>query len=146
MNRPKTDERIIQRRTRRITVIAAAVSVILLAGGGLFYTLLQNILNSATDSRIIMASEEYRRNIRRLVEGDVQILQTLGSFLDEAELSEEDVFAEKMYDANRKNDFLGMAFFGSGMELLVTAENGIEERTGFDTLPEPMQDALERAG
>ena len=136
MNRPKTDERIIQRRTRRI----------LLAGGGLFYTLLQNILNSATDSRIIMASEEYRRNIRRLVEGDVQILQTLGSFLDEAELSEEDVFAEKMYDANRKNDFLGMAFFGSGMELLVTAENGIEERTGFDTLPEPMQDALERAG
>ena len=146
MSRSGTYETTIQRWTRRIAITAAIISAVLLAGGGLIYALLQNILSSTTDSRIRMASAEYKSNIFRLVEGDVQILQTLGSFLDETELSEKDAFAEKMYDANRKNNFLGMAFFGSGMELLVTAENGIEERTGFDTLPEPMQDALERAG
>lgn len=146
MNRPETDKSIIQRRMRRITVIAAAVSVILLAGGGLFYTFLQNILNSATDSGIITASEEYKGNILRLVEGDVQILQTLESFLDEDELSDGDALAEKMDDANRKNDFLGMAFFGSGTEVLVTEKNGIEEQADFDTLPEAMQAAMKRAG
>lgn len=146
MNRPETDETNIQRRTRRITITAVVVCAVILAGGSLVYLSLQNILTSTTDSRIMMASEEYRNNIVRLVNSDVQILQTLGSFLGEEDVSDEEVFARRLYDANRKNDFLGMAYFADGTGIMTTAENGIETEVVFNTLPEEMKDALRRAG
>ena len=146
MNRPETDETIIQRRTRRITITAVVVCAVILAGGSLIYVLLQNILNSTTDSRIMTASEEYRNNIIRLVESDIQILQTFGSFLGEEDVADEEAFSEKLYEANKKNDFLGMAYFGSGIGIMTAVRGGVETGVIFDTLPEELKEALERAG
>ena len=145
MRKREKDETELQKRTGRITITAAVVSVILLVGGSLIYLLLQNILNNTTDTRIRTAADEYRNNIWRLVDSDIQILETFGSFLEEEDVTDERELAERLYEANRNNDFLGMAFFGPDASILTEDEKGIWTGADFETLPEEMREAMEDA-
>lgn len=90
MEKAKTGKTSLQKRSRKITAVAVVVSMILLAGGSLIHVLLQDILESTTDSRIRMAAAEYKSNLLRLVENDIQILQTLESFWEERDIVEVD--------------------------------------------------------
>ena len=145
MSRERTEEDAIQRRTKRIAAVTAVVSAVLLAGGSLIYVLLQDIMSSSAEAQIRMAASEYRGNILRLVKSDLQILQTLASFLEEDVVSDKEELARKLYEANLENDFSGMAYFDADAGILVTPD-GIEVGREYETLPEPMREALGRAG
>ena len=60
-----------ERKAGKLTAAAVVISLILLAGGCLIYFLLQDILESTTESRIRMSVAEYRSNLLRLVESDI---------------------------------------------------------------------------
>ena len=139
------EETAIQKRAGRIAAVTAAVSVILLAGGFLIHFLLQDIMSGTAEAQIRMAASEYRGNILRLVKSDLQILQTLAGFLEEEEVSDKEELARKLYEANLENDFSGMAYFDADAGILVTPD-GIEVGREYETLPEPMREALGRAG
>ncbi len=145
MSRERTEEDAIQRRTKRIAAVTAVVSAVLLAGGSLIYVLLQDIMSSSAEAQIRMAASEYRGNILRLVKSDLQILQMLASFLEEDVVSDKEELARKLYEANLENDFSGMAYFDADAGILVTPD-GIEVGREYETLPEPMREALGRAG
>lgn len=145
MSRERTEEDAIQRRTKRIAAVTAVVSAVLLAGGSLIYVLLQDIMSSSAEAQIRMAASEYRGNILRLVKSDLQILQTLASFLEEDVVSDKEELARKLYEANLENNFSGMAYFDADAGILVTPD-GIEVGREYETLPEPMREALGRAG
>ena len=145
MSRAKMEETAIQKRAGRIAAVTAAVSVILLAGGFLIHFLLQDIMSGTAEAQIRMAASEYRGNILRLVKSDLQILQTLAGFLEEEEVSDKEELARKLYEANLENDFSGMAYFDADAGILVTPD-GIEVGREYETLPEPMREALGRAG
>ena len=135
------EETAIQKRAGRIAAVTAAVSVILLAGGFLIHFLLQDIMSGTAEAQIRMAASEYRGNILRLVKSDLQILQTLAGFLEEEEVSDKEELARKLYEANLENDFSGMAYFDADAGILVTPD-GIEVGREYETLPEPMREAL----
>ena len=121
MEKAKTGKTSLQKRSRKITAVAVVVSVILLAGGSLIHVLLQDILESTTDSRIRMAAAEYKSNLLRLVENDIQILQTLESFWEERDIVDEEELAGKLREVTEKNDFPGMAYFGKDVGILIAA-------------------------
>ena len=130
MEKAKTGKTSLQKRSRKITAVAVVVSMILLAGGSLIHVLLQDILESTTDSRIRMAAAEYKSNLLRLVENDIQILQTLESFWEERDIVDEEELAGKglpaflVYDDGlykvRVGAFLNMDN-GANMERMVRA-------------------------
>ena len=146
MEKAKTGKTSLQKRSRKITAVAVVVSMILLAGGSLIHVLLQDILESTTDSRIRMAAAEYKSNLLRLVENDIQILQTLESFWEERDIVDEEELAGKLREVTEKNDFPGMAYFGKDVGILIAAGKENETGVSYETLPEPMQEALARAG
>lgn len=125
---------------------AAIVSVVLLAGGCLTYFLLQDILSSTTESRIRASAAEYRSNLLRLVEGDIQILQTLESLWEEDDLPDEGKLTEKLYQVAEENGFPGMAYFRGDTGIVVNRGQEAQNGAKFEAMPEPMQEALRRAG
>lgn len=134
-----------ERKAGKLTAAAVVISLILLAGGCLIYFLLQDILDSTTESRIRMSVAEYRSNMLRLVESDIQMLQTLESFCEESDLSDESRLANRLSMVMEKNGFPGMAYFGEGMGIVLNRGKGVQTGADLGTMPAPMQEAIKRA-
>ena len=79
------DERRIQRRLKRITVIVVLVSALILMGGSFVASSLNNIQADAMNTQMQTEAEEYRTYILRQIDGDLQTLYTLASYLEFSE-------------------------------------------------------------
>ena len=143
--RNKKEESAIQRKTRRIAAATLLVGAILLAGGGLTYLMLQNILNSTTDSQIRMAAAGYRNDVLRLVRGDIQILRTARGLLDREDFADSGALSEKLSRIGGENPFPEIFCLGEGIGLRLTPEEGVKTGVSGESLPEPMREAVQRA-
>ena len=71
------DERRIQRRLKRITVIVVLVSALILMGGSFVASSLNNIQADAMNTQMQTEAEEYRTYILRQIDGDLQTLSLI---------------------------------------------------------------------
>lgn len=134
------DERRIQRRLKRITVIVVLVSALILMGGSFVASSLNNIQADAMNTQMQTEAEEYRTYILRQIDGDLQTLYTLASYLEFSETLNQEQFAKGLYESNNQNDFVRMAYFPLGKAgIRVTAELSIETNVTVDSLSETMQ-------
>ncbi len=140
------DERRIQRRLKRITVIVVLVSALILMGGSFVASSLNNIQADAMNTQMQTEAEEYRTYILRQIDGDLQTLYTLASYLEFSETLNQEQFAKGLYESNNQNDFVRMAYFPLGKAgIRVTAELSIETNVTVDSLSETMQRVIRAA-
>ena len=75
------NERILQKRLKRLGVAVAVISAAILAAGSLASFYLRNILGDALTGQMKSDADQYRTNILRQMDADLQTLDTLGSLL-----------------------------------------------------------------
>lgn len=91
-------------------------------------------------------AEEYRTNILRQIDGDLQTLSTLASYLEFSQTPNQEQFAQGLYESNGRNDFVRMAYFPLGEAgIRVTAELSIETGVTVESLSETMQQVIRDA-
>ena len=75
------NERILQKRLKRLGIAVAVISAAILAAGSLASFYLRNILGEALTGQMKSDADQYRTNILRQMDADLQTLDTLGSLL-----------------------------------------------------------------
>ena len=75
------NERILQKRLKRLGIAVAVISAAILAAGSLASFYLRNILGDALTGQMKSDADQYRTNILRQMDADLQTLDTLGSLL-----------------------------------------------------------------
>lgn len=105
------DENRLRQRLRRITVLVVLSGLALAAAGSIVSRALQQVLSDTTDRQMQAETDEYKINILRKLEADMQTLQTLASFLEFSDTAPSADFAQGVEETDAYNDFLCMGYF-----------------------------------
>ncbi len=128
------DERTLQKRLRRITVYVIIFGVAIIAAGGLISASLRRALQDSVDSRIESATEQYRINLNRRMDADLQTLNTLAGFFQFGNM-DIDTFAQGLLASYKDNNYIRMGYFGkSGTGIRVTLDAQIDMSVSVDDL------------
>lgn len=142
-------EKQLMKRLRRITIVVVVISVLLLVGGGFVTASLKKVQDDTMTAQMTLESKEYKANVLRKVESDMQTLQTLTSFFNFSNTIsaiDTDAFANGLYESNNHNSFIRMGYFTkSGEGIRVTVNQGIERDIQVGDLHEYVQEIVEKA-
>lgn len=113
------EERALRKRLYRVTAVAILISLLILAGGSVASYYLRVMLEDTLEEQMATEAEQYKINIRRRIDGDLQTLQTLASFLRFSQMSTEDF--QKAFQASRAyTSFSRIGYFpreGPGLKI-----------------------------
>ncbi|MDM8236855.1 EAL domain-containing protein [[Ruminococcus] torques] len=124
------DEKKIQKRLKKTIIFVAATGVILLAAAGFFGWFLWHSVDQAVNEQMSAETDEYIKRLYKQMHANFQLLDTLSSFVADAEIQEKAEFPELLDEANHQNDFITMGYFDeSGDGVTVTLDEGIEMTT-----------------
>lgn len=104
------NERILQKRLKRLGIAVAVISAAILAAGSLASFYLRNILGDALTGQMKSDADQYRTNILRQMDADLQTLDTLGSLL---QYKDAESFIRRFGQTKGHNDFEQISFYGS---------------------------------
>ena len=76
------DEKWMQRRLRRLTLFCVLISIALTVGGGIAAALLDNMFKGSLNEQMAAKTVQYKANIERKIDADIQTLATLSSFME----------------------------------------------------------------
>nr|WP_294464762.1 EAL domain-containing protein [uncultured Sellimonas sp.] len=139
-------EKQLMRRLRRITAVIVLISIVLLLGGGFITSALGRVQQDTMKTQMTAEAEEYKTNVLRKMDADMQTLQTLASFFQFSytiNAIDEDAFAEGLYESN---NFIQMGYFTNrGEGIRVTINQNIEKDVRVEDLDEPLRKIVEDA-
>ena len=142
-------EKQLMRRLRKITAVVVVISILLLLGGGIITSALDRVQKDTMTTQMTSEAEEYRANVLRKIEADLQTLQTLASFFrfsNTISAIDTDAFANGLYESNNHNSFIQMGYFTEeGVGIRVTINQEIEKDVPVEELPEDLQTIIEKA-
>lgn len=142
-------EKQLMRRLRKITTVVVVISILLLLGGGIITSALDRVQKDTMTTQMTSEAEEYRANVLRKIEADLQTLQTLASFFrfsNTISAIDTDAFANGLYESNNHNSFIQMGYFTEeGVGIRVTINQEIEKDVPVEELPEDLQTIIEKA-
>ncbi len=108
-------EKQLMRRLRKITAVVVVISILLLPRRrGFITSSLGRVQKDTMTTQMTSEAEEYRANVLRKIEADLQTLQTLASFFrfsNTISMIDTDAFANGLYESNRHNSFIQMGYF-----------------------------------
>lgn len=104
------NERILQKRLKRLGIAVAVISAAILAAGSLASFYLRNILGDALTGQMKSDADQYRTNILRQMDADLQTLDTLGSLL---QYKDAESLIRRFGQTKGHNDFEQISFYGS---------------------------------
>ena len=132
-------EKQLMRRLRKITAVVVVISILLLLGGGIITSFLGRVQKDTMTTQMTSEAEEYRANVLRKIEADLQTLQTLASFFrfsNTISAIDTDAFANGLYESNNHNSFIQMGYFTEeGVGIRVTINQEIEKDVPVEELP-----------
>ena len=142
-------EKQLMRRLRKITAVVVVISILLFLGGGFITSSLGRVQKDTMTTQMTSEAEEYRANVLRKIEADLQTLQTLASFFrfsNTISAIDTDAFANGLYESNNHNSFIQMGYFTEeGVGIRVTINQEIEKDVPVEELPEDLQTIIEKA-
>ena len=142
-------EKQLMRRLRKITAVVVVISILLFLGGGFITSSLGWVQKDTMTTQMISEAEEYKANVLRKIEADLQTLQTLASFFrfsNTISAIDTDAFANGLYESNNHNSFIQMGYFTEeGVGIRVTINQEIEKDVPVEELPEDLQTIIEKA-
>lgn len=139
------DERSLRKRLNRITAVAIVISLAILAMGSAASVWLRSTLGRSLSAQMEIETEKYRLSLSRLVEADIQTLNTLASFVDFEEM-DADRFAESLLASREDNNFQRLGYLGkSGYNIIATADSEIRTDVPVESLEETMMEAVRSA-
>ncbi len=140
------NDKLIQKRLKKLTFCVIFVSLIILLIGSLVSAALAKILEESTNSQMQSEAEQYKNYIFRQFDTDFQTLHTLESFFEFNNSMDTDAFAQKLYESNNQNHFIRMAYYStSGIGIRATLNHSVETDLSVDTLPDMLQDIIRKA-
>lgn len=71
------DEKWMQRRLRWLTLFCVLISIALTVGGGIAAALLDNMFKGSLNEQMAAETAQYKANIERKIDADIQTLATL---------------------------------------------------------------------
>lgn len=121
------NEKWIQRRLKKITLVLGGICGMLLISGWIASILMGRMFEKEINGQIVTEAERYVTNINRKIEADTQTLATLASFMEFSENMDTDQFVKGLYESNNQNSFIKMGYFGKNSTgIQVTLNGGIE--------------------
>ena len=139
------DEKLMHRRLRRTAVIIVLISLLLILLEGIAMISLQKNLNETIKQRITVEAEEYQGMIMDQIYANLQLLNTLASFIRRGDLDDQEYFARRIDDANKSNDFISMMFIGcDGLNILSTLGQPIQVGFNRDKVGEEVSQLIDR--
>lgn len=141
------NEKKIRRRLTRITVLVAVTVVILLAAARTISVSLEKVLSDTMEEQMKSETEEYKINMIRKMDADMQTLETLASFFKFSTdtMSYED-FAQGVHAANEHNGFIRMGYFlKDGTGIRVMKNRDIDKDVKVSELSREFQEIMENA-
>ena len=140
------DEKWMQRRLRWLTLFCVLISIALTVGGGIAAALLDNMFKGSLNEQMAAETAQYKANIERKIDADIQTLATLSSFMEFSNSMDADKFAKSLYESNNQNGFIRMGYFekdGSGIR--VTINGPIEQDLKADQTAPAVYQLIKKA-
>lgn len=140
------DEKWMQRRLRWLTLFCVLISIALTVGGGIAAALLDNMFKGSLNEQMAAETVQYKANIERKIDADIQTLATLSSFMEFSNSMDADKFAKSLYESNNQNSFIRMGYFekdGSGIR--VTINGPIEQDLKADQTAPAVYQLIKKA-
>lgn len=139
------NEKALRKKLNRMTVVVIIISIMIIAGGSIVIFRLKEVLQDVLTSQMESNTEQYKITVMRQIEGDIQTLNTLSSFLQFGRMDTED-FVKGLLETEEYTDFERVGYFGkSGTGLLVTTESGTASEFSKEMLDENVQAIVEKA-
>ena len=139
------DEKLMHRRLRRTAVIIVLISLLQILLEGIAMISLQKNLNETIKQRITGEAEEYQGMIMDQIYANLQLLNTLASFIRRGDLDDQEYFARRIDEANKSNDFISMMFIGcDGLNILSTLGQPIQVGFNRDKVGEEVSQLIDR--
>lgn len=139
------NERTLRKRLNRMTVVVIAVSIMIIAGGSVVSFHLRGILQNALTRQMESNTEQYKINIQRQTEGDLQTLNTLACFLQFGKM-DTDAFMRGLLASKQYTEFDRMGYFDtSGRGINVTVDSMIEDELSLEDMDENVQAVVKDA-
>lgn len=140
------NERILKARLRRGMLLTLLLCVVIMTVGIILTAMLNRSLNTLLSGQMEQETEEYKNRILQQIDKDFQTLQTLSAFVGDNSFTDSEEFAASLWDANRQNEFLIMAYFNRNEDgVLVRPEEDAIENVELGELGEEAKTAAEAA-
>ena len=140
------NEKEIQRRIFRITALTVAVSLILIVCAGVVIMSMFRAEKNSYEAQMKAFINEYKINMERQMDSDIESLETLAGFISNSRLLELENLADGINGAGTAALFLRLGYCEKGsdrMRISMTRDLG-EELIISERAPE-LQEAIERA-
>lgn len=141
------NEKKIRRRLTRITVLVVVTVAVLLAAASIISASLERVLSDTMEEQMKSETEEYKINMIRKMDADMQTLQTLASFFEfSTDTMSYENFAKGVYEANEHNGFSRMGYFlKDGTGIRVMKNQNIDLNVKVSKLSQEFQEIIEKA-
>lgn len=124
----RVDEKWIGKSLNRTALFCIIASIFLMAGGGITADLINRMFEGTLRGQLVTETAQYNENIERKLEADIQILETLASFMEFSSTMDGDQFTRGLYESNNQNSFIRMGYFEkNGNGIRVTLNGDIEQ-------------------
>ena len=109
-------------------LLTLLLCVVIMTVGIILTAMLNRSLNTLLSGQMEQETEEYKNRILQQIDKDFQTLQTLSAFVGDNSFTDSEEFAASLWDANRQNEFLIMAYFNRNEDgvLMRPEEDAIE--------------------
>ena len=124
----RVDEKWIGKSLNRTALFCIIASIFLMAGGGITADLINRMFEGTLKGQLVTETAQYNENIEKKLEADIQILETLASFMEFSSTMDGDQFTRGLYESNNQNSFIRMGYFEkNGNGIRVTLNGDIEQ-------------------
>ena len=140
------DEKLMQRRVKKMAGFTMLIGLALLVTVGVLVVYLHSTLDGAVERQMELEAEEYKLRLEKQMKSDFQLLDTVAAVVEETDAADQESFSQVLDEANRRNDFMSMAYFPRNEEGVVAVlDQEIRSPVKVETLEEEVQKVIRRA-
>ena len=137
------NEKVIQRRIVRITVLTIVVSLMLLAGSFVLLYSMTTAERSSYEAQMQAFINEYKINIERQFDSDIESLETLAAFISDSQLLEMEHLEDGIDGAGSKALFLRFGYCEKGSDRMrISLSKNMGEDLTLSDQPQQLQDIV----
>lgn len=135
-----------QRRVKKMAGFTMLIGLALLVTVGVLVVYLHSTLDGAVERQMELEAEEYKLRLEKQMKSDFQLLDTVAAVVEETDAADQESFSQVLDEANRRNDFMSMAYFPRNEEGVVAVlDQEIRSHVKVETLEEEVQKVIRRA-
>lgn len=136
----------IQKRIVRITALTVAVSILLLACSGIVFYSMLSAEQSSYEAQMQAFINEYKINIERQFDSDIESLETLSAFISDSKILELDNLDDGINGAGSESLFLRFGYCEKDSNTLrISLSKNMGGDMALDAQPEQVQDIVRAA-